>query len=64
MTALADQIACVRREIAMRARVYPRRIADGRMTAEAAAREQAAMTAVLQTLVEVDRERNPQKGFL
>lgn len=48
----------------MRARVYPRRVADGRMTAAAAARETDAMTAVLQTLVEVDREQNPQKGFL
>lgn len=48
----------------MRARVYPRRVADGRMTAEAAEREQATMTAVLQTLVEANREQNPQKGFL
>jgi hypothetical protein len=61
---LAEQIACVRREISMRARVYPRWIAAGKMSAEGAAREQTAMSAVLQTLVEVEREQNPQKGFL
>lgn len=48
----------------MRARVYPRWIAAGKMSAEGAAREQTAMSAVLQTLVEVEREQNPQKGFL
>lgn len=48
--ALADQIACVKREIAMRRKVYPRWVADGRMTQAKADRETAIMEAVLTTL--------------
>lgn len=47
---LADQITCVRREIAMRARVYPRWVALKRMTREDANEEIARMKAVLATL--------------
>jgi hypothetical protein len=47
----ADQIGCVRREIAMRERVYPKWVNAGRMKAEAAEREIAAMRAVLKTLL-------------
>lgn len=47
---LADQIAAVRREIALRRRVYPKWVEAGRMKAEAADREIAAMQAVLDTL--------------
>lgn len=47
---LADQIACVRREIGMRERVYPKWVAGGRMKQDAADREIAAMRAVLATL--------------
>jgi hypothetical protein len=50
-TSFADQIACVRREIAMRERVYPKWVNAGRMKAEAAEREIAAMRAVLKTLL-------------
>jgi hypothetical protein len=48
---LADQIGCVRREIAMRERVYSKWVNAGRMKAEAAEREIAAMRAVLKTLL-------------
>jgi hypothetical protein len=47
----ADQIACVRREIAMRERVYPKWVNAGRMKAKAAEREIAAMRAVLEILL-------------
>ena len=47
---LADQITCVRREIGMRERVYPKWVTGGRMKQEAADRELAAMRAVLATL--------------
>ena len=47
---LAEQIACIEREIAMRLRVYPRQIANGRMTQRKADREIALMRAVLATL--------------
>lgn len=56
MTHLPDQIAAVRREIAMRERVYPRWVAAGRMTAAKAAQETQAMRDVLATLERVDRE--------
>ncbi|HYJ44041.1 MAG TPA: hypothetical protein VEW06_06255 [Xanthobacteraceae bacterium] len=48
-----DMIACVKREIAMRERVYPRRIAAGHMGQELAWREIATMRAVLQTLLDL-----------
>jgi len=51
---LVEQIACVRREIAMRERVYTRQISAGRLKAESAAHEIAAMQAVLRTLVLTD----------
>lgn len=47
---LADQIAAVKREIALRERVYPRWVADRRLTQDKADREIAAMKAVLATL--------------
>src|SRR6478672_7720338 len=33
LASLEDQVACVRRELAMRERVYPRWVSEGRMTA-------------------------------
>ncbi len=54
MISLRDQIACVRREIALRERVYPRQIADGRMKQEEADRELARMKAVLDMLERVE----------
>ncbi len=47
---LAQQIGCVKREIAMRRRVYPRWVADGRLIQSKADAEIAAMEAVLATL--------------
>lgn len=45
-----EQIKCVKREIAMRKKAYPRRIAQGRMTQKKADHEIATMEAVLRTL--------------
>lgn len=47
---LRDQLRCVEREIALRQAVYPRWVRSGRMKADIAEREIAAMTAVLGTL--------------
>lgn len=44
------QIECVQREINMRERVYPRRVADGKMTQALAAEQLELMRAVLTTL--------------
>lgn len=57
---LPDQIACVRREISMRERVYPRWVADKRMTQAHADRELAAMRAVLDTLNTLHEQQNPR----
>jgi len=48
---LAEQIACVRREILMRQRVYPARVNQRAMSQDKADRELAAMNAVLDTLL-------------
>lgn len=47
---IADQIACVERELKMRKRAYPRWIEAGRMTQAKADAEISAMEAVLETL--------------
>lgn len=47
---LADQIACIEREIGYRLRVYPRRVEDKKMTQQLADRELDRMRAVLATL--------------
>ena len=43
----ADKVACLRREIEMRERVYPRRIADGKMTISKAEWEVRVMKEIL-----------------
>ena len=50
MIPLIDQIDCVKREIAMRERVYPNWVDRRRMSQEQAERELTRMRAVLQTL--------------
>ena len=50
---LEVQLACVRREISMRERVYPRWVATEKMTQKKADEEIAAMRAVLETLLEL-----------
>lgn len=52
---LDEQIACVKREIAMRERVYPKWVASKRMTQAKADSELAAMRAVLRTVEGVAR---------
>lgn len=47
---LEEQIRSVKRELALRARVYPSLIQKGKLTAETAEHEVAAMRAVLRTL--------------
>ena len=47
---IEDQVRCVERELGFRHRVYARRVADGKMTANKARDEIRAMTAVLETL--------------
>ncbi len=47
---IAEQVACVDRELGMRARVYPRWVKAGKLTQAAADLEMARMTAVRWTL--------------
>lgn len=42
----ADKLACAKREVAMRKKVYPRWVQSGKMTAEKAKREIAIMEAI------------------
>jgi len=50
-----EQIACVRRELAMRQRVYPKWVAGGRMKQADADKELERMQAVHDTLSDVKR---------
>lgn len=50
VSSVEQQIECVKREIGMREHVYPRRVADRKMTQALADRELATMRAVLATL--------------
>lgn len=52
---IEDQIKCVEREIKMRARVYPRFIASGKMTPQGAEKEIENMKAVLETLKKFEK---------
>jgi hypothetical protein len=51
---IADQIACVDREIRMREAVFPLRVSAGKMSQETANREIVRMRAVLDTLKAVE----------
>lgn len=48
--ARTEQLRCAKRELALRRKVYPRRVAADQMTEHAATRELAGMTAIVQTL--------------
>ena len=50
MISIDDQIACVAREIAMRRRVYRKRVESFQMDGDHAEREIETMEAVLETL--------------
>jgi hypothetical protein len=47
---LDEQIACVKREVALRKNVYPKQVAGGHMTRPEAERQLLHMEAVLETL--------------
>lgn len=56
---LKDQIACARRELAIRENVYPRRVQRGDMTEVGMKKELAAMSAIIDTLEALERGENP-----
>jgi len=53
---IAEQIACVDRELAIRGRVYPRWVEKGKLRAEAADLEIKRMQAVRESLLRVQAE--------
>lgn len=53
---LKDQIACIKREISMRQRVYPRWVEAGRMKQAKAEAEIRTMQAVLATLKSLEQK--------
>lgn len=50
LISISEQIACIKREIAMRERNYPKWVAAGRMKETDSARELERIRAVLDTL--------------
>jgi hypothetical protein len=62
---IAEQVACVDRELAMRGRVYPRWVKAGKLTQAAADTEIKRMEAVRASLVRVSQElRDVEAGTL
>lgn len=60
---LDEKIACIRREIGMRQRVYPRWVEIGRLTQDKADDEIAVMQAVLEDLL-ARQPGEPEQGAL
>ena len=58
MVPLEEQIACVKRELSFRARIYPRWVADKKLLQATADHEMARMQAVLATLERLCDEEN------
>jgi len=58
MISIGDQIACIKREIALRKNIYPRWVENGRMKQAAADLEIERMTAALHTLLNVKGEQD------
>ncbi len=50
MKSLPDQLACARRELAMRQNVYPKWVKDSRMTQDKSNSEIDGMQSIIQTL--------------
>lgn len=63
MITLEQQIACIRRELALRQRNYPRWVADGRMKQAESDHQLAAMQAAHDTLMKL-KEAEDAKGRL
>jgi hypothetical protein len=59
----ADLIRCVERELGMREKVYPRWVAQGKLTEALAARELAMMGAVRARLVRAEAEHTVLSGL-
>lgn len=59
MITIDEQIECVEREIKMRRKVYPNRVAREQMTQSFAAEQIVTMEAVLETLRAVKARANP-----
>lgn len=56
---LADQLACVKRELTMRRSVYPRRVNEGKMAKADMDKEIARMQAVFDTLRRLVEQQEP-----
>lgn len=52
---IAEQIACVERELRYRERVYPRLVENGRLSINASRLELLRMESVLETLKQVEK---------
>ncbi len=61
---LEQQIACVRRELAMRQRNYPRWVSDGRMKQAEMDHQLAAMQAVHDTVTKVKEVEDAKSRLL
>jgi hypothetical protein len=56
---LSEQLACARRELSFRQRVYPRLVENGKMTQAEADKELARMQALHDTVMRLQKQESP-----
>ena len=61
---IADQIACLERELHIRERIYPRWVDKGKLTQKAAALELDRMRAAIRTLQRSMTDGKPAEGVM
>ena len=64
MVSVADQIAELRREVAMRRNVYPKRVVAGAMTQGDADRKMAVLEAAIATLRFIEQHRDALRALI
>lgn len=63
MKTAAELLKCAQRELAMRERVYPRRLAEGKMSQQSADHETDCMAAIVKLLEEKAKAEDPQQDL-
>lgn len=63
MKTAAELLKCAERELAMRERVYPRRVAEGKMSPDSADHETECMAQIVELLCEKAKAEDPQQDL-
>ena len=63
MKTAKELLKCAQRELAMRERVYPRRVAEGKMSQQSADHETDCMAEIVKLLEEKAKAEDPQQDL-